>query len=608
MIVAFCRDYDKAYRVFYDDYMITQNQPTMIRHRQQQRGPQLQIIKGNIITPNDVTITTRRTRRRTAKTTNTNHGWINNKKKRKWLLRALLSSSLTSSPIYDDGDDDANKTNRNKDKDDDKTITNTTDSSNKDHDDNRRRRRQQHLIASLSSSSEEDDDDEALREAISGCTAIIQCIGSVRMTNLWTDIIVRPIIRLLNKNVTSWCHDLRHPYYTHYLCTQKIVQYAEQEQQQREAAAATTTSIETPSNRWNHDPINKNTKQQQDKQQEQQNVEGPPRIRFIRISDLCLSQRPWSVVPILINTIRSMVFRYQDMAEQVLEESTYLDSIVIRSGDMINDERLTTNDDNNDDDSGGGVKLQVDVPENIPHPTVVGRDDVAALAVASTLLPSHQFTQQQQQQPTDPSTMSINRLRLYHHRQRRRRRNKANYLLAPSVSPPYHCRLGLRWVGNATMMKPYPGQGQAQGHANNAHEGLVNVLHKYHEKQEEVVEKNNNNNNKALVMLKKITNDKKGDSTITTTSSSNTTNNNDDSTSWPPQLTRRKLKPYGVWVALYVYLFIVIVMKAMIQHLSWLLLKLIGVDVVRMFQQKYFHSIVRMVQYIVQCGIHVVNQ
>jgi hypothetical protein len=52
---------------------------------------------------------------------------------------------------------------------------------------------------------------DALRGAISGCTAVISCVGSVRPTNAWTDFIVRPMVRLLRKDVSGWCPDPRHP-------------------------------------------------------------------------------------------------------------------------------------------------------------------------------------------------------------------------------------------------------------------------------------------------------------------------------------------------------------------------------------------------------------
>ncbi len=52
--------------------------------------------------------------------------------------------------------------------------------------------------------------DEALQETIKGATTIISCVGEVRRTNFWTDVL--PFWRLLQKDVSHWCSDPRHPY------------------------------------------------------------------------------------------------------------------------------------------------------------------------------------------------------------------------------------------------------------------------------------------------------------------------------------------------------------------------------------------------------------
>jgi hypothetical protein len=124
---------------------------------------------------------------------------------------------------------------------------------------------------------------------------------------------------------------------------------------------------------------------------------GPPRIRFVQISDLCLAQNPWNFVPLLANAFQSMVFRYQDMAEKVFEESHLFDTVVIRPGDLVDEERPD------------GVSLQVDSSDSIPNPAIVGREDVAALAVASTLVPARHFARPNKRgpKPTLPNLIFV---------------------------------------------------------------------------------------------------------------------------------------------------------------------------------------------------------
>lgn len=158
---------------------------------------------------------------------------------------------------------------------------------------------------------------EALEEAIKGCTTIISCVGAIRPTNLWSDYIQLPIWRVLRKDVSSWCNDERHPYYVHYISTRKVLGLAEIEQRRREA-----TISEEEDGKGKKKPTQE-------------------RIRFIRISDLCLSKQPWSFVPLVTNVIQSMVFRYQDMTERLIEESAVVDTIILRPGDLTDEERVS---------------------------------------------------------------------------------------------------------------------------------------------------------------------------------------------------------------------------------------------------------------------------
>jgi hypothetical protein len=162
------------------------------------------------------------------------------------------------------------------------------------------------------------DVNEALKDAIRGCTAIISCVGSVRPTNVWTDFVARPFLRLFRHDVSSWCRDKSHPYYTHFCSTRKAVSFAEREQLRREAIAEALVE-----------------------EGMEDAAEQIPRIRIVRISDLCVTQKPWAFIPVLTNAFHSMVFRYQDMTERLLEESSLLDSVILRPGDLVDDERVS---------------------------------------------------------------------------------------------------------------------------------------------------------------------------------------------------------------------------------------------------------------------------
>lgn len=164
------------------------------------------------------------------------------------------------------------------------------------------------------------DSNEALEEAIKDCSTIISCVGAVRHTNIWTDFIARPLWRLLRPNVSGWCKDAAHPYYVQFASTRKILGFAEREQLRRETAVEMKLEEE---------------------EEERDEPVVVPKIRFIRISDLCVAQPPWQFVPLLTNIMRSMVFRYHEMAERLLESSTVIDSVILRPGDLIDDERVS---------------------------------------------------------------------------------------------------------------------------------------------------------------------------------------------------------------------------------------------------------------------------
>ncbi|CAB9509928.1 expressed unknown protein [Seminavis robusta] len=150
-----------------------------------------------------------------------------------------------------------------------------------------------------------------------------------------------------------------------------------------------------------------------------------PKIRYIRVSDNCLCQPVWEMVPLLTNIFRSNVFRYHDMAERLLESSTLIDTVILRPGDLVDNERDVNT-----------THIQVDPSGDIPAPAIVGREDVASLAVASALFRS---PRQKEAEKVDVSESDTGSTQTQQH-------------------DPFHCKLAVRWVGSD--MHPYPAQGK----------------------------------------------------------------------------------------------------------------------------------------------------
>jgi hypothetical protein len=64
------------------------------------------------------------------------------------------------------------------------------------------------------------------------------------------------------------------------------------------------------------------------------------RIKFIRIGDVNVGRNPWRLGNVLANVFRSVVFRYEDMGENLLKKSELVDTIVLRVGDVTGEERV----------------------------------------------------------------------------------------------------------------------------------------------------------------------------------------------------------------------------------------------------------------------------
>jgi hypothetical protein len=218
----------------------------------------------------------------------------------------------------------------------------------------------------------------------------------VRPTNIWTDVLARPFWRLLKRDVSSWCKDGRHPFYVHFQATRKVLRLAEHEQKRREANMS--CHIE----------------------EEECTV---PRIRLVRISDVSVAAPPWQLVPLVVNVFRSMVFRYLSMAENLLASSTLIDTVTLRAGDLVDEERNVTT-----------TSLQVAHTGCVASPAIVGTEDVAALAIASGLFP------------------------------------------AKREKEPFHYCLACRWVSE--NLTPYPAQGKKSDGFNTANLSIQSAVRK----------------------------------------------------------------------------------------------------------------------------------
>lgn len=167
-----------------------------------------------------------------------------------------------------------------------------------------------------------------------------------------------------------------------YCTTRKVVGYAEKEQIKREAAVLTLAEDDEETQKKNS----------QTNEDDEPILPTVPKIRFIRISDLSVVYHAWHLVPVLANSFRSLIFRYHELSEQVLEESTLLDTITIRPGDVVDEERdpkttwvQVTGTSKNLRKTGG--HHNADAEGRVPSPHLIGRVDVAALVVAAALFP-----------------------------------------------------------------------------------------------------------------------------------------------------------------------------------------------------------------------------
>ena len=154
------------------------------------------------------------------------------------------------------------------------------------------------------------------------------------------------------------------------------------------------------------------------------------------------------------------------------------------------------------------TSLQVDPSGIVPGPTRVGREDVASLAIAAALFHAENATKS-----TEDGT---NTQRL-----------------------PLHLKLGVRWVGES--LDPYPAQGTMNDGLPDAHACMSRVLKDYRKRSKRQRRRE----------LKR----------------SLPTNVPDSIVRFVKSQQRRSLKPYGVCVALPVYVFLGLLAKSLVVYM-----------------------------------------
>lgn len=163
---------------------------------------------------------------------------------------------------------------------------------------------------------------DTVEVAVQGCDSVISVSGSIRSSRI-SDFLPW---RLFRSDVSSWCTDKSHPYYTNYKAQMLLFSLAEKYELKR----------------------------------------------IIRLTDLYAGLPPYSFISIIANTMRSMTFRYHAMAEQALRSNCTVPSVILRPGDLVNYQRNTQT-----------TWLQIHPSGILPSPSIIGRDDVATIAIAA---------------------------------------------------------------------------------------------------------------------------------------------------------------------------------------------------------------------------------
>ena len=165
-----------------------------------------------------------------------------------------------------------------------------------------------------------------MEEAVKGCQAAISVSGTLRFSKLldflpW---------RLFTFDVSNWCNDMSHPYYTNYVAQLNLAKLATKHQ--------LSSGV-------------------------------------VRLTGLSTGLSPFSLVSILFSSLLSMTSRYHYAAERDMYLecfSSNIPFIVIRPGGLSDEPR-----------DSKAISLQIDSSGILPPPARVGRADIADLAIAA---------------------------------------------------------------------------------------------------------------------------------------------------------------------------------------------------------------------------------
>eukprot|EP00591_Stephanopyxis_turris_P006218 CAMPEP_0195525474 /NCGR_PEP_ID=MMETSP0794_2-20130614/25964_1 /TAXON_ID=515487 /ORGANISM="Stephanopyxis turris, Strain CCMP 815" /LENGTH=406 /DNA_ID=CAMNT_0040655953 /DNA_START=82 /DNA_END=1302 /DNA_ORIENTATION=- len=162
---------------------------------------------------------------------------------------------------------------------------------------------------------------DELERAVRGCDSVISVSHTVRTSKL-LDLLLP--WRLFRHDVSGWCgSDKSHPYHTNYMGQLRLIRLAEKHELKK----------------------------------------------IVRVTDLYVGLPASGFVSVLSNAARSMTFRYHALLEVALRNST-VPHVVLRPGDLSDEERDTET-----------TSLQIEPSGTLPSPSLIGRSDLASLAI-----------------------------------------------------------------------------------------------------------------------------------------------------------------------------------------------------------------------------------
>ncbi|KAL7528664.1 hypothetical protein ACHAWF_002654 [Thalassiosira exigua] len=251
--------------------------------------------------------------------------------------------------------------------------------------------------------------EEALRDAVSGATVLVSCLAAFRPSDVWTDFLRVPVLRVFRRDASQWCSDPSHPYYVHYLSTRKILEEAEAEQRRRDQRvqvekeraaleerarkareraggreekgfeseiADRLAEMRKKRSAGLHDRRDAKDNNADALQLPGSNLRPSPsdRIKFIRVSHLMLGRSPFRPWAVLTNILWSQISRFELMTEMIMESSTLVDTIVVRPGELTDAVRNRNH-----------TSLQMRIDGRVDSPSLVGREDVSDLVALAAL-------------------------------------------------------------------------------------------------------------------------------------------------------------------------------------------------------------------------------